>query len=196
MGAITPREIVVGPLDLWLATAVEAEDVISSTPSGNWNKLGTSGDENYTEDGIVITHSQTLRQTFAVGATGPLKVNRQQEQLTIGLTLMDLSLAQYTKLLNNTTVSTDTTPNIDYIGLRRGPDVTILSLIAKGTGLSPSGDYDIQLYSPRVYQSADPAPVFSKGADAGLAAVFSALEHQAAATAEQRFGRWVIETST
>ncbi len=195
MGAITPREIVVGPLTIYLAAAIEVEDDVDGTPTGNWALLGTNGDENYTEDGIVITHSQTLRQTLAVGATGPLKVNRQQEQLTIGLTLMDLSLAQYTKILNNTTVLTDTTPNIDYIGLRRGPDVTILSLIAKGTGLSPSGNFPIQLYTPRVYQSADPAPVFSKDTEAGLLAVFSALENQAAATAEERFGRWVINTS-
>lgn len=193
--AMTPREIVVGPLEIWLAASVEAEDDVDTTPSGNWSLLGTNGDENYAEDGITITHSQTLRQSFTLGATGPLKVNRQQEQLTIGLTLMDMSLAQYSKLLNGTTPSTDTTPNIDYIGLRRGPDVTVYSLIAKGSGLSPSGNFPIQLYSPRVYQSADPAPVFSKGADVGLAAVFSALEYQSAATAEQRFGRWVVQTS-
>jgi len=73
--------------------------------------------------------------------------------------------------------------------------VTVLSLIARGTGLSPSGAFNIQLYSPRVYQSGDLAPVFSKGDEAGFAAIFMALEYQAAATAEQRFGRWVVQTS-
>jgi len=192
---MVPREIVVGPLLVYLAASVEAEDDVNVTPSGNWAQLGTNGMENYTEDGITITHSQSLRQTRALGGTGALKVNRQTEDLTIGLTLMDLSLAQYTKLLNGTTVSTAVTPNVDYIGLRRGPDVTVYSLIAKGTGLSPSGNFPIQLYSPRVYQSADPAPVFSKATEAGLAVVFSALEYQSAATAEQRFGRWVVQTS-
>jgi hypothetical protein len=193
--ATIPREIVVGPLDIWLAASVEAEAAVNTTPSGNWALLGTNADENYTEDGITITHSQTIRQTFALGETGPLKANRQQEQLTISLTLMDMSMAQYTKALNNTTPSTGAGPNIDYIGLRRGPDVTVLSLIAKGAGMSPSGNFPIQLYSPRVYQSADPAPVFSKTSDAGLALVWTALVYQSAATAEQRFGRWVVQTS-
>ena len=195
MAAQDPREIVVGPLELWLAPAVEAEDAVNAGPAANWAKLGTSGMENYSEAGIVITHSQTIRQTFAVGATGPRKANRQQEQLTIGLTLMDLSLAQYTKVLNNTTKSTDTTPNIDYIGMRRGLDVTVLSLLARGTGLSPSGAFNIQLYVPRVYQSADPSPTFSKDVEAALAAVFTALEYPSAATAEERFGRFVVQTS-
>lgn len=193
--AMDPREIVVGPLTAYLAAAVEAEDDVDGTPSGNWALLGTSGDENYSEDGITVTHSQSLRYTRAAGATGPLKVNRQTEDLTIGLSLMDLSAAQYTKVLNNTTKSTDTSPNIDYIGLRRGPDVTVLSGIFKGTGLSPSGDFPIQLYIPRMVQSADPAPQFSKGADAMLAVVFTALEYQSAGTDEERFGRYVVQTS-
>jgi len=194
--AMDPREIVVGSLDIYLAAAVEAEDDVDTTPTGNWALLGTSGDENYTEDGVTITHSQTLRQTRAVGATGPLKVNRQEEELMVALVLMDMNLAQLTKLLNNTSVSTDTEPNIDYIGLRRGPDVTELSLIAKGVGLSPSGNYPIQLYIPRCYNGADSmAPVFSKGGEVGYSAEFHALEYQSAATAEERFGRWVIQTS-
>lgn len=190
-----PRSIVVGPLDIYLAPAVEAEDDIDSAPTGNWVLLGTSGDDNYAEAGITITHSQTLRTTRAVGATGPLKVNRQQEDLSIGLSLMDLSAAQYTKILNNTTKSTDTSPNIDYIGLRRGPDVTVLSLSARGAGLSPSGAFPIMFYVPRTYQSADPAPVFSKDTEAMLAVVFNALEYQSASTAEERFGRFVVQTS-
>ncbi len=195
MAAQDPREIVVGALTLYLAPAVEVEDDLGTTPTGNWSLFGTTGDENYSEAGIVITHSQTIRQSFAVGATGPLKANRQQEQLAIGLSLMDLSVAQYTKVLNNTTKTTDTTPNIDYIGLRRGLDVTVLSLIAQGIGLSPSGAFDLQFYVPRVYQSADPALTFSKDAEAMLACVFTALEHQSAATEEERFGRFEVETS-
>lgn len=195
MSAQDPREIVVGPLDLYLAPAVEAEDAVNATPSGNWALLGTSGDENYQESGITIQHSQSLRQTRAVGATGPLKVNRQSEDLSIALALMDLSVAQYTKVLNNTTKSTDTSPNIDYIGLRRGLDVTVLSLIARGTGLSPSGAFNVQFYVPRVYQSGEPQLVFSKDAEAALDVTFMALEYQSAATAEERFGRWVVQTS-
>ncbi len=193
--AMDPREIIVGPLAIYLAPAIEALDGVDSAPTGNWVLLGTSGTENYAEAGITVTHSQTVRQTFAVGATGPLKANRQQEQLTIGVTLMDLSAAQYTKILNNTTKSTDTTPNIDYIGTRRGPDVTVLSLTAWGELLSPSGAFDVAFYVPRSYQAGDPAPVFSKDTEAMLAATFTALEHQSAATDEERFGRWIIETS-
>tara|TARA_Y100000310_G_scaffold47500_2_gene44070 strand:- start:11637 stop:12218 length:582 start_codon:yes stop_codon:yes gene_type:complete len=191
-----PREIVVGPLTIWLAAAVEAEDDVDGTPGGNWAQLGTSGDENYTEDGVTVTHSQTTRESRVAGATGPVKVNRTEEALMIALTLMDMNLAQLTKLFNNSAKSTDNSPNIDFLGMRRGPDVTLYSLIAKGAGLSPSGAFPIQLYVPRCYQSADAlAPVFGKNADVGYAAEFSALEYSSAGTAEQRFGRWVVQTS-
>lgn len=194
--AMDPREIVVGPLTIYLATAVEAEDDVDGTPSGNWAALGTSGDENYGEDGVTVTHSQTTRESRVAGATGPVKVNRTEESLMIALILMDMSLVQLTKILNATAKSTDTSPNIDYLGMRRGPDVTVFSMIAKGAGLSPSGAFPIQLYVPRCYQSADAlAPVFGKNADVGYAAEFSALEYASAATAEQRFGRWVVQTS-
>lgn len=193
--AMDPYEIVVGPLAIYLATAVEAMDDVNVAPTGNWALLGTSGDESYAEAGIVVTHSQTMRQTFAVGATGPLKANRQQEQLTIGLTLMDLSVAEYTKVLNGTTKSTDTTPNIDYIGLRRGPDVKVWSLTAWGDLMSPAGAFDMSFYIPRCYQSGDPALTFSKDAEAALAVTFTALEHQSAATDEERFGRLIVQTS-
>jgi len=193
MAAQDPREIVVGPLEIWLAAAVEAEDDVDATPAGNWGKVGTSGDENYTEDGVTVTHSQTIQEHRAVGATGPLKATRTEESLMIAFTLMDLSIAQLTKLLNNTTKSAGA--NYDYIGVRRGPDITVLSAIARGTGLSPSGAYNIQLYVPRCYQSGDLSPVFNKGTPAGCSAAFSALEYQSAATDEQRFGRWVVQTS-
>ena len=196
MAAQDPREIVVGPLTIYLAAAVEAEDDIDGTPTGNWGALGASGDRNYTEDGITVTHSQTTRETRVAGATGAVKVNRTEEALMIALTLLDMSLAQLTKLFNNTTKSTDTTPNIDFLGVRRGPDVTLFSLIAKGLGMSPSGALPIQLYVPRCYQSADAmTPVFGKNGEAGFLAEFSALEHASAGTAEQRFGRWVVQTS-
>lgn len=196
MAAQSPFEIIVGPLAIYLAPAIEAEDDVDSAPSGNWGLLGTSGMESYAEAGISLNFSQTIRQSFVVGATGPVKANRQQEQLTVGVSLMDLSAAEFTKILNNTTKSTDTSPNIDYIGVRRGPDVTLLSLTARGAGLSPSGaTLDMHFYSPRVYQSGDPAMTFSKDEDAMLAATFTALENLSAATDEQRFGRWVVETS-
>lgn len=196
MASQDPKEIIVGSLDLYTAAAVEAEDDVDATPSGNWGLLGTTGDENYSEAGITISHNQTIRQTRAVGATGPLKANRQSEDLTISVELMDFNLAQFTKLLNSTTPSTDTSPNIDYIGARRGADVTVLSLIARGTGLSPSGSsLNIQLYVPRAYQSGNLSPAFNKDTEAMLQAVFNALEYQSAATDEERFGRWVVETS-
>ena len=193
--SMDPYEMVVGPLAIYLATAVEALDSVSAAPSGNWALLGTSGDESYAEAGVVVTHSQTLAQFFAAGATGPRKVARQQEQLTIAVTLMDLSVAQYTKILNGTTKSTDTTPNIDYVGLRRGANVKVWSLTAWGELLSPSGAFDMSFYVPRCYQSADPAMTFNKGTIAELASVFTALEYTSAATAEERFGRLIVETS-
>ncbi len=48
---------------------------------------------------------------------------------------------------------------------------------------------------PRCYQSANAAPVHRKGVPAGLQLEWTALEHAAAATPDERFGRLIVQTA-
>ncbi len=186
--------MVVGPLKVYLAPVAEAFTVIDVAVAGNWNLLGTNGEENYAEDGITITHEQTIEQFRTLGTTGPIKIARTEENLMLALIMQDLSLEEYGRVLNDVSVTLDAgPPSIRTIPLRQGPDVSLFALQARGAGLSPYGNFDVQLQIPIVYQSEAPAPVFSKGAVAALSVQFTALEDPSASPDGERFGLWVIQ---
>lgn len=194
--AVAPRDLVVGPLDIYLAPVGEAFPAVDAAPAGNWALLGTHGDDSYGEDGITISHPETIQKFRSVGSTGPRKAVRTEEDLRIELILQDLTLEEYAKVLNDLTVQIDAgPPSVRKLPLRRGHDVAQYAFLARGTGLSPYGAFNVQLQVPIVYVAAAPAPVFTKGDVASLAVAFEALEDPAAATEEERFGFWVAQVA-
>jgi hypothetical protein len=188
-----PYEIIMSPFTVYIAPVGESFPDVDETPSGNWATLGTNGLRNQSDDGVTVTHSQTLSEHRNAGSTGPMKVTRQEESLVIGLTLEDLTAEAYAKVLNNQTV-TDTaagsgTPGDRAFPLYQGKDVSTFALLVKG--VSPYGDsWAAQYEIPVCYQSANPAPVFTKGEAAALAVEFTALEDPDAASASERFGHY------
>lgn len=185
-------EIVAAPLEIWLAPVNTAFPEVDTAPAGPWAKLGTSGDKNYTEAGVSVTHSQTINTFRPAGSTAARKAWRTAEELLIDFELVDLSSAQYAKVLNNATVSQEAAgigdPGQDDFNLLQGVDVALFALLARGLST-----YDASLAAqyqvPIVYQAASPKPVFMKGNPAGLAIQFAALEDDTLG-----FGKLVIET--
>ena len=162
----------------------------------SWQKFGRSGVDSYDEPGITLTHSQTTRKSYTAGSTGPKKATRTQEELSIGVDLKDLSLENYTFLINDLGVRKGTSGgvNVRRLSVRRGIQVQDYSLIARGIGLSPYGaDKDIQFYCPRCYADGEPSPQFSKDGDSMLNAEFMALEDLNQTNPEDRFGWWTME---
>ena len=123
-----PYEIVAGPFTLWLAPVATAFPLIDAAPAGAWTKVGTGGDRNYSEDGVTVAHSQTIEVARPVGATGPVKAWRTEEDLMVRLTLWDITLEQYRTALNGVAVTTTAagagTAGFKRIGLSQGQDVT------------------------------------------------------------------------
>lgn len=194
--AVAPRDLVVGPLDVYLAPVGESFPAVDATPAGNWALLGTHGDESYGEDGITISHPETIEKFRTVGSTGARKAVRTEEDLRIELVLQDLTFEEFAKVLNDVTVQSDAgPPSIRKLPLRRGRDVARYAFLARGEGMSPYGAFNVQLQVPIVYVAAAPAPVFGKGDVASLAVAFEALEDPSAATAEERFGFWVAQVA-
>lgn len=188
-----PYEIIAGPLTLWLAPVGTAFPALGAAPGAAWTKVGTSGDQNYSDDGVTVSHGQKIEEARPAGSTGPRKVWRVEEDFMVSVVLWDLTLEQYLFALNGNTVSTVAagagTPGYKTIGLSRGQDVATYALLARG-GLSPYGDgYSLQYELPRCYQSGEPEVLFKKGAPAGLDLEFTGLEDPAAATVFERFGR-------
>lgn len=194
-----PFEIIATPFTAFFAPTGTAFPDLNDAPPSPWVKIGTSGDRNYSEDGVVAVHGQTIEEFRSLGSTGPVKVNRTEESLIIRFTLWDMLLEQYRLALNNNTVTTTAagsgTAGIKDIDLYRGIEVTLIALLVRGE-VSPEGDtFRTQYQIPQCFQSAEPEPTFQKGAPAGLALEFSAIEDPDAASAAVRFGKLVVQNA-
>ena len=195
-----PFEIIASPFTLyWAPTGTSFPD-LNDTPPNPWLKVGTSGDRNYSEDGVVVVHEQTIELFRALGSTGPVKASRTEELLLIRLTLWDMSLEQYRLALNNNTVSTTAagsgTAGIKDIDLYRNLDITMMALLLRGE-VSPEGDvWKSQYQIPWCFQSGSPEPVFQKSEPMGLALEFTSLEDPDAGSAAVRFGKLIVQNAT
>lgn len=185
-----PFEIVAAPLTVYVAPVGTAFPATNAAPSGSWILLGTSGAKNYDAKGVTVTHGSTEATFTPAGGTAPRKVWRTDESLTIDFDLVDLTPEQYAKVIGDATVTITTGPPATKdIPLLQGLAVKLLALIARGT--SPVNDtLPSQYQVPIVYQAANPALVYSKGAPAVLACSFTALEDPTLG-----FGKLLLQTA-
>ncbi len=195
-----PFEIIAAPFTVYFAPITEAFPDVDETPAGNWAKIGTSGDQNYSEDGVIVAHEQTIEQFRALGGTGPRKVSRTEENFIIRFTLWDILAEQYRHALNENIVTTvaagSGTPGTKKVDLYQNIDVALIALLVRGD-VSPEGaGWKTQYELPQCYQSASPEPAYVKGAPAGLSLEFMAIEDPNAAAAKNRFGTFVIQHQT
>lgn len=200
MSNAKPYEIIAAPYTLWIAPVGTAFPAIDATPAGAWTKVGTSGDLNYTEDGVTVQHSQSVELWRSLGSPGPRKAFRTEEELRISLTLADVSLEQYALALNHNTVTTvapgSGVAGKKTIGLSRGLDVPQRALLVRGNAASPYGEtWNAQYEVPIAVQAAEPEVVFTKGEPASLALEWVALEDPQAASVAERFGRLVAQNA-
>ena len=197
---MTPFEIIAAPFIVYKAPAGEAFPLIDADPAGNWVKIGTSGDRNYSEDGVTVAHQQSIEQFRMLGSTGPVKASRTEEGLMVRFTLHDLLLEEYAKSLNDNTVATTAagsgTAGFKTLKTYQGLDIATTALLVRGD-VSPEGaTWKTQYQIPNGFQSGSPEVVFSKGAPAGLALEFTALEDPGAASAADRFGSLIVQHQT
>jgi hypothetical protein len=191
-----PYEIIGQPLSLWLAPVGTAFPAVNAAPASPWVLVGTSGDRSQNEEGVTVTHNQTLNKVRTGGSVGAVKVFRPEEDLMFRLTLLDVSLEQYRLAVNNNALTTvaagSGTIGTKTMGLSRGKSVTTYALLARG--ISPYNPaFSAQYQVPRCYQAASPSVVFRKGQPAGIELTFEALEDLAAASEAVRFGSIVAQ---
>jgi hypothetical protein len=193
-----PYEIIAAPFTVWIAAVGTAFPEVDETPSGSWAKVGSSGDLNYLEDGVTVTHNRSFEKFRALGDLGSRKVFATEEDLMIALTLADLTLEQYKLALNNNAITTVTAssgvPGTKKIGLSSGSSVATYALLVRGP--SPYGDDMVLQYElPRAAQSGNPAVVFRRAQPAALALEWTALVDPNASSSDERFGRIVAQTA-
>jgi hypothetical protein len=194
-----PFEIVMSPADIFIAYEGEAYPSVDQMPSGNWMPLGTAGKRNQAESGVTITHGQTLKEHFTTGSSGPVKVVRTAEALSIDIEIEDLTLEQYSKALNGVGLAAigqaAGVAGAKVMPMRQGFDVMTFALLVRGP--SPYGDgMNMQYQFPKVYQGASPAVKLNGNGDAAtLKFQFKALEDPNADSDAERFGKLVAQNT-
>lgn len=192
-----PFEIIGAPLTLYVAPVGTAFPDVDAEPTTPWVKIGTSGDRNYTDEGVTVSKPQTFNKFRSAGSAGVRKIFRTEDDQTISVVLADLTPEQFTYALNSNSITTvaasSGVPGTKKLGLSRGLAVATMALLARGC--SPEGDDMVAQYEvPLCCQSGNPQPVYSKGNAAALALEWTALEDPDAASDDELYGRLVIQT--
>ncbi len=200
MTQTAPFEIVAAPYTVYFAATGTSFPEVDDTAVTGFTKIGTAGDRNYSEDGVVVVHEQTIELFRMLGGTGPRKAVRTEEGLMVRFTLHDLTPEEYNAGLNNnaetTVAAASGTPGHKDIKLYQDIDVVLMALLVRGNVSTEGAGWLTQYQIPVCFQSASPEVTFAKGAPAGLALEFTALEDPDAATPNARFGKLVTQHAT
>jgi hypothetical protein len=190
-----PLEIVVSPAQIYLGPTTEAWPDVDDAPVANWALLATVGYENYAEEGVHILHNQETVPHFTLGSTGPMKMSRTQETLSITVIMHDLDPDETSKGWNANTVTSEAagaaTGGYDWHGLTAGLSLTEYRMLVRIPGESPLlADANAQFEIERVVEVGSKDLQFAKGNMVGLQMEFMALEDPDASTDAERFGRY------
>lgn len=185
-GLTSAFEILSGAGTLYVAPVDEAAPEVDAVPAGNWDELGE------TDGGVKVNSAQEIEKQFTDQRTGPVKVIRKEESLTIETNLVQATLENLAQVMGGLTV-TDTPAGASTIGIRelpmyRGAEVNEYALLFRAN--SPYGDYPAQLYIPRGYFEGEQGMEFVKDDKVLIPVAFEALEDLGAASEEERFGTW------
>lgn len=177
--ATAPFEIIAAPFEVYVAATGTAFPDLSVTPPGAWTLLGTSGSKNYDEEGVKITHEQTIEEFTPLGLSAPRKAFRTNESLVVEFQIVDMSAAQYAKVLNGPTV-TNTSQGSGIAGnlnfpLLQGLSVSLFALLCRSEESAAGNSFRTQYEVPIVYQNAAPEPTATKGEPMRLQCEFRAL---------------------
>lgn len=167
------EEILVGPLEIYLAPRGEEFPAPDDPPTGNWKMLAKSGIENQDEDGVTISLAQSIETFIGGGNTMPIKAWRTEEGVEIGVSIADLTLDVFKVALNdNEEIEGDGTREMS---LYRGIQVAEYALLARGVSpYDPESAGQFQV--PACMTSGEPEITFSKQGVSLLEFNFQALK--------------------
>ena len=194
-----PHEIVSAPLQAYVAPVGESFPDIDEAPAGNWVLLGESGSLSTSEEGLTIQHPQEFFEVKVDGSTAVQKVFRTSESLVIGFTLYDLQAEEYSRILNDNTVTTVAAASgvagEKSVKIYRGLVVAVHALLVRGKTSPEQDAADAQYEVPKVYQSGGPDLTYAKGEVAGLAFEYMAIFDRGSSTGDE-MGVYRYQTAT
>lgn len=166
------EEILVGPLDIYLAPRGTSFPALGVDPDAAWENIARSGIENQDEDGVVVSLPQSIEEFIGGGNTMAIKAWRTEEAVEIQVTVVDLRAETLALALNDNDVTEAT--GIRDVSLFRGIEVAEFALLARGE--SPyEDDGDGQFQVPACYTSGEPEINYSKGEPSSIEFNFRSL---------------------
>ncbi len=113
----------------YIAPVGTPEPAVTAVPAAPWVDLGP------TEEGVALTFDQDIEKHRHDRATGPVKVDRTEEDITVEVGLVEATAAAYARALNNKTV-VNTAGGVGVaptsrVGLARGFDVATHALLIR-----------------------------------------------------------------
>lgn len=196
-----PLEIVAAPFDVYRAPVGTAFPLVSAAPSVSWTRIGSNGSLNYDEQGVTIDHGQDFSEFRALGDAGVRKMFRTAEKLAIKFKLYDITLEQYKAALNDNTVTSvaagSGTPGYKKLGMSRGFTVATMALLIRGniSPYSTDAAFNMQYEIPIAVQIGTPSAIYNKATPVGLDLEWMVLVDPNASSADERFGRIVMQTA-
>lgn len=186
-----PSSMVVGGrAEVYTAAVGTTFPLVTAAPGAGWTLLGTNGNKSIHENGVTIRTPTTINRIRPAGSTGPIKAIRTSEDVELGLTLMDMTLEQFSRALGGGQAVTDNGAT-RQVGLYRGFNVEEYAVLVRFP--SPYDDSaDAQFQMPRAYFEAGGETTLAKGDVAGLPiTIVNLVDPQASEGAE--FGLYIAE---
>ena len=179
-----PEEVLAFPLNVYLGTVGAVFPKVDAAPtSPAWDLLGTQGDLNYGDTGVIVSHGETTFDWTPAGSTMPAKRFRTAESLLVKLDLVDLSPDVYAKVMNNATLTTVAAgagvAGEKSFDMFRGDAVAEFAVLIRG--VSPvDNTLNMQYEIPKAFVSVNGDVTFNKGVVASLPIEIQMIRHSAA----------------
>ena len=194
MANTAPHEIVAGPGTIYHAPVATAFPDVDVAPAAAWVKIGTSGDLNYGRDGITISMPQTINMFRSLGAPGPRKAFRSEEDLMVRCMLADMDPDAFNVALDFNDVDKSTSGE-ESIGLSRNYDLETRAVLVRFDFSPLIADGASQYQLPIAVMTSSPEMVYRGGDEPVMYAIeFTGLIDVGASSADERFGRYVCES--
>jgi len=187
-----PFEILAGPADVYVGEFEATFPTLAETPKEEeFTYIGQ------TEGGVTVKHTQTITPLTSDQHTGHVKALRTEEGLEVSFSVVELTLENYSAVLNSTTITAEAAPGEGKypnksLAFHQGIHVDLRTLLIRGR--SPYGNWPAQYQVPIVYQNESPEVAFVKDDKSVLACVWMALEDTSAESGEE-FGTLVAATA-
>lgn len=172
-----------------LATSFpDVDDDDDTVVSAGWVDLGE------TEGGVTVRHTQNVELLSTDQHISAVKALRSEEGLEVEFSLAELTLENYAVAMGAVSgVTNDTTPTTKIIGLTRGVEPLLKSLLIRGR--SPYGDFGAQYEIPMAVQTAEPEVQMVKDDKSVLACTFTGMADLTASDPDETFGRLIAQVS-